>query len=83
MNKKFLVVAFVVMALVLTIVYGTAQARKEAPQIESHIVRPGDTLWGIAAANRGTTEIRKYIYQIQTLNELGSTIYPGQTIILP
>ena len=83
MKKKLFLTAIAVMVLVLTIVYGTVQASKDAPVVETHIVQPGETLWGIATVNRGTTEIRKYIYQIQSLNDVGSTIYPGQTLILP
>ena len=49
----------------------------------SHRVHVGDTLWSIAAANyRG--DPRQGVWELQRRNHLsGSTIVPGQVLVLP
>lgn len=44
---------------------------------ETYLVRPGDTLWGIARAH-GTT-----VSAIQDANHLNSLIHPGDQIVIP
>lgn len=86
MRKKLVLVASLICSiLVIITILSSAQAQKvtSAKDVCQWTVRKGDTLWKIAAENRGNTEIRKYIYQIQELNDIGSTIYPGQTLLLP
>jgi LysM repeat protein len=58
-------------------------SQPEAEQFQVWTVRQGDTLWSIANQHRGRTEVRKYIYQIQKLNDINSTIHPGQKLLLP
>ncbi|MDD4657954.1 MAG: LysM peptidoglycan-binding domain-containing protein [Eubacteriales bacterium] len=83
MRKKVMIVAGLICAtLVIITILSSVQAQNISVAKE-WTVRRGDTLWNIAAENRGNTEIRKYIYQIQKLNDIGSTIYPGQTLLLP
>ena len=86
MKKRLLFASGLFVAILLILVaFTTAQAKKAPlPELANEWrVRSGDTLWHIAAQNRGRTDIRRYIYEIQKLNDLGSTIYPGQTLLLP
>ncbi len=52
-------------------------------ELETWIVKPGDTLWQIASANRGNMGIREYIYNVERLNDLEGPIKPGQKLLLP
>lgn len=84
MQNKKLVASLVLMLMVSIVVIYTVTAHAAEPQNHETItVRRGDTLWNIAKANRGKTEIRKYIYNLQQLNDIGSDIYPGQELLLP
>ena len=83
MRKKTVIVAGLICAtLIIITILSSVQAQK-VTAVKEWTVQRGDTLWKIASENRGNTEIRKYIYQIQQLNDIGSTIYPGQTLLLP
>ena len=47
-----------------------------------YVVQPYDTLWSIAAT--GYSDPRKGIWEIKERNDLeGSTIVPGQVLVLP
>jgi len=83
--KKKLVIACLVCAFLLSVVIvNHVQAQStQADKLETVTVRQGDTLWKIAQDHRGSTEIRKYIYNIQKLNNIKSNIYPGQELLLP
>ena len=48
----------------------------------SYVVRPYDTLWSIAA--EGYSDPRQGVWEIRERNDLdGSTIVPGQVLVLP
>jgi nucleoid-associated protein YgaU len=48
-----------------------------------YVVRPGDTLWSIAAARYGG-DPRQGIWRIERRNDLASaTLVPGQPLVLP
>ena len=48
----------------------------------SYVVQPYDTLWSIAAA--GYADPREGVWEIRERNDLdGSTIVPGQVLVLP
>jgi hypothetical protein len=48
-----------------------------------YVVRPGDTLWSIAAA-RYAGDPREGIWKLQRRNHLaGTTITPGERLVLP
>lgn len=84
-NKKYFVMLLISALLISLVIVNHVRAQDNGIQeeYETWNVRKGDTLWKIASLNRGKTEIRKYIYQIQKLNDIGSAIYPGQQIMLP
>ncbi len=47
-------------------------------------VSPGDTLWSIAAAHSGTTDIQETIDRITEANHLGAaTLQPGEHLRIP
>ena len=47
-------------------------------------VRPGDTLWGIAATHFPDHDIRQMVEEILSLNHLSSSvIQPGEALVLP
>jgi LysM repeat protein len=47
-----------------------------------YVVRPADTLWSIAA--RSYSDPREGVYELRERNDLeGTTIVPGQVLILP
>ena len=50
---------------------------------QAYVVRPGDTLWSIAAA-RYAGDPREGIWKLQRRNHLaGTTITPGERLVLP
>lgn len=50
----------------------------------THIVAPGETLWGLAGRYAPSEDPRHYLYDLQQRNHLGTApIYPGETLILP
>jgi len=47
-------------------------------------VQPYDTLWTIASAHYGGTDVREAIWRIQQANHLtDATIHPGEKLVLP
>lgn len=63
----------------------TAQGPAAAPQVERHVVLPGQTLWQIAAgiAEPGQ-DVRDVVLGLIDLNDLpGSGLAAGQTILVP
>jgi len=88
MKKIVLITCILALGLLLSMTlinHASAQdpAVAVAEQLEVWTVCPGDTLWSIANSHRGQMDVRKYIYQIQKLNNIKSTIYPGQELLLP
>lgn len=85
MKKRLVIITGLIISVLITMIaFSSAQAKTLTPAASGEwTVGRGDTLWQIAAENRGNTEIRRYIYQIQKLNAIGSTIYPGQVLLLP
>ncbi|MDQ3162539.1 MAG: LysM peptidoglycan-binding domain-containing protein [Actinomycetota bacterium] len=49
---------------------------------ERYVVQPADTLWSIAATRYG--DPREGVYELRRRNKLdGSTIVPGEVLVLP
>lgn len=82
---KKVIILFLIASLLAGLVISHAHAQNNGQEEEAEVwvVRKGETLWGIANLNRGKTEVRKYISKIQKINDIGTTIYPGQELILP
>ena len=60
-----------------------ARASDGAGPAQVYVVKPGDTLWSIAAA-RYAGDPREGIWKLQRRNDLaGTTISPGERLVLP
>jgi LysM repeat protein len=71
-------------ALAATVLWGmAAHASSGAGRERVYVVKYGDTLWSIAAA-RYSGDVRAGIWKLRQRNGLhGSTIVPGQRLIVP
>lgn len=49
----------------------------------AYVVRPGDTLWGIAQQHSPGTDPRRTVDAIRRINQIGPELVPGQQIYLP
>jgi LysM repeat protein len=73
-------IVFAVALLVWAVVARSSSAN--GPE-RRYVVRPTDTLWSIAAAH-GAGDPRSGVYELQRRNHLtGTTIMPGQVLVLP
>ena len=75
----------ILIALVATVLGWSLLTRTSegAGRAQVYVVRPGDTLWSIAAA-RYAGDPREGIWKLQRENDLaGSTITPGERLVLP
>jgi len=75
----------VVLLLVAAALAVTVAARRSsgAAPVERYVVRPGDTLWSIAAAHYAG-DPREAIWSIERRNRLpGPSIQPGERLVLP
>jgi nucleoid-associated protein YgaU len=77
-------VRVITVALVVLVAWAVlARASEGAGPERGYVVRPGDTLWTIAAAHYGG-DPREAIWEIRQRNGLdGSLIRPGQQLVLP
>lgn len=79
MFVKLTALALLAVIAFAVVVHGSAGSGPE----RGYTVRPGDTLWTIAAARYGG-DIRAAIWRIERRNGLpGATIYAGQRLVLP
>lgn len=67
---------------------GQARARGpqdgQAPAVEHHTVKPGETIWSIAVRLAGDRDPRPTVDRLIALNDLsGAVITPGQRLALP
>ncbi|MGI6364475.1 MAG: LysM peptidoglycan-binding domain-containing protein [Bacillota bacterium] len=84
MKSKLIIACLIcILAVSLVVAFKVSAQAVQAQDLQTITVRQGDTLWTIAQTHRGNTEIRKYIYKLQKLNDIGSNIYPGQELLLP
>jgi nucleoid-associated protein YgaU len=69
--------------LILLVWSVVPRSSEGAGRARSYVVRPGDTLWSIAAA-RYPGDPRDGIWRIERTNDLaGAAISPGETLVLP
>jgi nucleoid-associated protein YgaU len=80
MFVRFLLVAFLVTVLAWSVL---ARGSEGAGAGQSYRVRPGDTLWSIAARRYGG-DPRQAVWRLQRENGLsGAALTPGQVLVLP
>lgn len=78
-------VRILLIALVATFLGWSLMTRTSdgAGKAQRYVVRPGDTLWSIAAA-RYAGDPREGVWKLQRRNDLaGTTITPGERLVLP
>ena len=83
-KKRFSIfISILVLITLTTILTNTAYGFKQ-PQYDLVVVRNGDTLWDIAARSNTNKDIREFIYEIKTVNNLaGSEIFQGAVLKIP
>lgn len=83
-KKRFSIfISILVLITLITILTNTAYGFKQ-PQYELITVRHGDTLWDIAKRSNTDKDIREFIYDIKTVNNLsGSEIFQGAVLRIP
>jgi nucleoid-associated protein YgaU len=76
---RLLVLLVAAAFLVGVVVHPSSGAGRE----RAVLVRPGDTLWSIAARSYGG-DPREGVWKIARRNHLrGSTVYPGERLVVP
>lgn len=55
-------------------------SQEETPTV---VVRPGDTLWGIAAREMGHRDPREAVVELRRLNATDGALVAGQRLVLP
>jgi LysM repeat protein len=75
---------FVIVAVVAVLLWAVLARDTGAGSTPSrHTVQPGETLWSIASERYGG-DPRKGVWLLQERNDLsGTTIVPGQRLLLP
>jgi LysM repeat protein len=74
----------ITIALVVTVLWAVfARASESAGPPQAYVVKPGDSLWSIAA-KQYAGDPREGVWKLRRVNDLsGSSIYPGQELLLP
>ena len=79
MFGKLIALALLAAVVFAVVAHGSSGGGGERP----YVVRPGDTLWSIAAARYGG-DVRDAIWRIERRNHLdGAGIRAGETLVLP
>lgn len=79
--KRFL--TFITLVILFIILILSIINQKERPYVDviDYQVEAGDTLWEISSKYRpDDMSIQEYIYNLKKFNDIGSIIYPKQTI---
>ena len=74
----------IIIVLVAAVAWAVfARASESAGPPQAYVVKPGDSLWSIAA-ERYPGNPREGVWKLERFNHLGDqTIYPGQELLLP
>jgi Tfp pilus assembly protein FimV len=71
-------------AVTVGVVGGAAHAGGQHSQVRTYVVRPGDSLWAIAARIAGPrADPRPLVDSLAELNHTGGRLVPGQILRLP
>jgi nucleoid-associated protein YgaU len=63
---------------------GHGSSRQAAPSFGQYVVRPGDTLWGIARRAEPGRDPRPLIQAIEAANDIGAgELVPGKALLIP
>lgn len=74
----------VVFALVLVSLAPRLLAAGPPQTLGIHVVREGDTLWGLARRFASSQDPRAYVQRLSEINQLVSPrVFPGQRLLLP
>jgi LysM repeat protein len=78
----FAKVAVLVGLITLLVAFGARQSHGAGHE-QVYLVKPGDTLWSVAASHYGG-DPRDAIWRLQDRNHLSGTLLrPGQKLVLP
>jgi len=82
-KTSFILCIIFIITLGIGLVTSSANSDKDLELIKV-IVKPGDSLWLLAEKyDNNKMDLRKLIYNIKNINNIGDTIYPGQIIEIP
>lgn len=83
-RRRILVTAVVVTAALGAPAAAHALGGPEVSGVRRVVVRPGDTLWGIATSLQPGSDPREVVARIVEANQLdGAAIVPGESLTLP
>jgi nucleoid-associated protein YgaU len=73
------------LAVVFLMIGGSADADIPTPAPTEHVVRAGDTLWGIASATADPgQDLRRLVADIERLSGVeADSLQPGQIVLIP
>ncbi len=78
-----LILVGVVLLTLLVLALGAARSSSGATSETRYVVKPGDTLWRIAAEYTGG-DVREAVWQLTERNDLASPlVQPGQVLLVP
>ena len=75
---------FIILLTAVALLVGTyARPSGSAGKPQNYVVQPADTLWSIASAHYGG-DPRAGVWKLERRNHLtGTTLVPGQRLVLP
>jgi hypothetical protein len=78
----FVRIALLLIAAAFAVAVAARQSNGAGPA-QHYLVRPGDSLWSIAATHYAG-DPREGVWKIEQRNDLtGATIHPGERLVLP
>ena len=81
--KRMSLLWFVVAGLAFALAFSSPRAAGSSETADRYVVKPGDTLWQIAA-DRYDGDPRGTVWRLQVLNDLTSSgLVPGMILNLP